>query len=107
MIFFVSLFYIISFLLFLCVKNHSLTIGSTVGAPLGESLWKLPNKRFHPDYYTTIKKPISMAHIRNKLKQGEYGNITEMTADLYLMLDNAKKWHPPTNKVHKVRSDTL
>lgn len=73
------------------------------GAPLGESLWKLPNRRFHPEYYTLVKKPISMAQIRNKLKKGEYVNITEMTADLYLMLDNAKKALPSTHKVHKVR----
>lgn len=43
-----------------------------------------------------------MAQIRNKLKKTEYVNITEMTADLYLMLDNAKKALPATHKVHKV-----
>lgn len=69
--------------------------------PLGESLWKLPNRRFHPEYYFTITKPISMAQIRNKLKKGEYVNITDLTADLYLMLDNAKKAFPSTHKVHK------
>lgn len=71
------------------------------GAPLGESLWKLPNRRFHPEYYLTISKPISMAQIRNKLKKGEYNNITDLTADLYLMIDNAKKAFPATHKVHK------
>ncbi|XP_055708043.1 protein polybromo-1 isoform X1 [Phlebotomus papatasi] len=71
------------------------------GAPLGESLWKLPNRRFHQDYYNTVKKPISMAQVRNKLKKGAYSNITDMTADLYLMLDNAKKAYPATHKVHK------
>lgn len=71
------------------------------GAPLGESLWKLPNRRFHPEYYELIKKPISMAQIRNKLKKGLYANITEMTADLYQMIDNAKKAHPNAHKVHR------
>lgn len=71
------------------------------GAPLGESLWKLPNRRFHPEYYFTITKPISMAQIRNKLKKSEYTNITDLTADLYLMIDNAKKAFPPTHKVHR------
>lgn len=71
------------------------------GAPLGESLWKLPNRRFHPEYYFTITKPISMAQIRNKLKKSEYSNITDLTADLYLMIDNAKKAFPPTHKVHR------
>lgn len=71
------------------------------GAPLGESLWKLPNRRFHQDYYSLINKPISMAQIRNKLKKAEYSNITDLTADLYLMIDNAKKAFPSTHKVHK------
>lgn len=71
------------------------------GAPLGESLWKLPNRRFHPEYYVQIKKPISMIQIRNKLKKGAYSNVTEMTADLYLMIDNGKKAYPNTHKVHK------
>ncbi|XP_058063027.1 protein polybromo-1 [Anopheles bellator] len=74
---------------------------NAVGAPLGESLWKLPNRRFHPEYYTLIKKPISMAQVRNKLKKGSYAHITDMTADLYLMLDNAKKANPPNHKIHK------
>ncbi|XP_050071775.1 protein polybromo-1 [Anopheles maculipalpis] len=74
---------------------------NALGAPLGESLWKLPNKRFHPEYYNLIKKPISMAQIRNKLKKGIYTHITDMTADLYLMLDNAKKANAPSTKIHK------
>lgn len=84
-------------------KQHKIFIDhpNASGAPLGESLWKLPNRRFHPDYYFEITKPISMAQIRNKLKKGEYANITDLTADLYIMLDNAKKAFPTTHKVHK------
>ncbi|XP_058117196.1 protein polybromo-1 isoform X2 [Anopheles coustani] len=74
---------------------------NTNGAPLGESFWKLPNRRFHPEYYTLIKKPISMAQVRNKLKKGMYAHITDLTADLYLMLDNAKKANPSNSKIHK------
>lgn len=83
-------------------KPKTLIDPNAPGAPLGESLWKLPNRRFSPDYYVSIKKPISMAQIRNKLKRSEYSNITEMTADLYTMLDNAKKAFPDTHKTHKV-----
>lgn len=61
----------------------------------------MPNRRFHPEYYGSITKPISMAQIRNKLKKSEYANITELTADLYLMIDNAKKAFAVTHKVHK------
>lgn len=105
---FVSLCLVFSCVFFylppICV-NESITLMSdhpnASGAPLGESLWKLPNRRFHPEYYFNITKPISMAQIRNKLKKGEYNNITDLTADLYLMIDNAKKAFPATHKVHK------
>lgn len=62
------------------------------GAALGDSLWKLPNRRFHPEYYFKITRPISLAQIGNKLKKGEYNNrINNLTADLMLMIENAKK----------------
>lgn len=68
---------------------------------MGESLWKLPNKRFHPEYYTIIKKPLSMSMIQKKLKKNEYANVTEMSTDLYLMIDNAKKANLPSSKIYK------
>lgn len=42
-----------------------------------------------------------MSQIRKKLKKGDYVNITDLTADLYMMLDNAKKAFPGTHKVYK------
>ncbi|KAI8118365.1 Protein polybromo-1 [Lucilia cuprina] len=80
--------------------GHSEHPGAT-GPPLGTSLWKLPVRRFHPEYFELIKRPISMSQIHNKLNKGEYANISDLTADLYLMLDNAKKAFPPTHRTHK------
>lgn len=71
------------------------------GPPLGNSLWKLPVRRFHPEYFELIKRPISMSQIHTKLKKGDYANISDLTADLYLMLDNAKKAFPSTHRTHK------
>lgn len=71
------------------------------GPPLGNSLWKLPVRRFHPEYFELIKRPISLSQIHNKLKKGDYANISDLTGDLYLMLDNAKKAFPPTHRTHK------
>ncbi|XP_064554339.1 protein polybromo-1 [Drosophila montana] len=71
------------------------------GPPLGNSLWKLPVRRFHPEYFELIKRPISMSQIHTKLKKGDYANISDLTGDLYLMLDNAKKAFPITHRTHK------
>uniref|UniRef100_A0A182Q1C5 Polybromo-1 n=1 Tax=Anopheles farauti TaxID=69004 RepID=A0A182Q1C5_9DIPT len=68
-------------------------------------LWQLFDQLYNTantnEYYNIIKKPISMAQIRNKLKKGVYAHVTDMTADLYLMLDNAKKANPSNSKIHK------
>lgn len=64
-------------------------------------MWKLPNRRFHPEYYTLIKKPISMSEIQKKLKKNEYANVTDLSTDLYQMLDNAKKANPTSSKTYK------
>lgn len=86
--------------MFFCAQLTDID-GSLGGTPLGDSLWKLPNRRFHPEYYTLIKKPISMAVIQKKLKKNEYANVTELSTDLYQMIDNAKKANLSSTKTHK------
>lgn len=42
-----------------------------------------------------------MSMIQKKLKKNDYANVTELSADLYQMIDNAKKANLPTTKTHK------
>lgn len=42
-----------------------------------------------------------MSMIQKKLKKGEYANITELSTDLYQMLDNAKKANTSSSKTYK------
>lgn len=42
-----------------------------------------------------------MSQIRKKLNGGNYTNITDLTSDLYQMIDNAKKAFPPTHKSNR------
>lgn len=42
-----------------------------------------------------------MSMIQKKLKKNEYLNVTELSADLYLMIDNAKKANLPSSKTYK------
>lgn len=39
--------------------------------------------------------------IQKKLKKNEYSNVTELSTDLYQMLDNAKKANPTASKTYK------
>lgn len=42
-----------------------------------------------------------MSVVQKKLKKNEYANVTELSADLYLMIDNAKKANPSSSKTYK------
>ncbi|KAL7016182.1 hypothetical protein ACKWTF_009954 [Chironomus riparius] len=42
-----------------------------------------------------------MSMIQKKLKKNEYANVTELSTDLYLMIDNAKKANLPSSKIYK------
>lgn len=44
---------------------------------------------------------MAMSIIQKKLKKGEYSNVTDLSTDLYLMIDNAKKANPPTSRIYK------
>lgn len=45
-------------------------ISSFSGVRMSEYYWKLPSKRLYPDYYKSIKNPISLYQIRTKIKVG-------------------------------------
>ncbi|XP_034240054.1 protein polybromo-1 isoform X2 [Thrips palmi] len=71
------------------------------GNNLSQPFWKLPSKRYYPDYYKEIKNPISLQQIRNKLIKGEYGTVSEVAGDLNVMFENAKKYNRPDSKLYK------
>lgn len=71
------------------------------GHLLSEPFWKLPSKRYYPDYYKEIKNPVSLSQIRNKLKRGDYGTISEVAGDMNIMFENAKKYNRPDSRLYK------
>ena len=63
------------------------------GNNLAEPFLTLPSKRELPDYYETIKNPISLNAIRKKLKNNEYSDTEGLYNDLNLMFENCKKYN--------------
>lgn len=70
--------------------------------PLSEPFWRLPSKRFYPDYYREIKNPISLTQIRRKVTNKAYGTVSEVAGDMNIMFENAKKYNVQTSKLYKV-----
>ncbi|XP_046358124.1 protein polybromo-1-like isoform X2 [Haliotis rufescens] len=83
--------------LYYAVKNYK----TPNGDQLSEPFLKLPSKRFYPDYYEEIKKPISLYNIRKKLKVNQYRNLGELQVDLNLVFDNAKHYNQDTSKLYR------
>mgnify|MGYP005983777379 FL=1 len=72
---------------------------------LSEPFWKLPSKRFYPDYYREIKNPVSLTQIKRKLTNHAYGTISEVAGDMTVMFENAKKYNQPSSRLYKVSPD--
>ncbi|XP_048738876.1 LOW QUALITY PROTEIN: protein polybromo-1-like [Ostrea edulis] len=71
------------------VKNYKLPSGETIFEPFV----KLPSKRFYPDYYEEIAKPMSLSNVRKKIKFNQYRNLDQVAADLNQVFDNAKQYN--------------
>jgi len=46
--------------------------------------------RAEPDYYETVTTPMDLSMIQQKLKNEEYDDVEQMSADIQLILSNAK-----------------
>lgn len=86
--------------MFEAVRTVANNTGTTL---LTEPFWRLPSRRFYPDYYKEIKNPVSLTQIRRKLTKCAYGTVSEVAGDLTIMFENAKKYNIPSSKLYKVR----
>ncbi|RXK37656.1 hypothetical protein M231_05068 [Tremella mesenterica] len=53
-----------------------------------------------PEYAKVIKKPIDLHIIKAKLDDGVYEDVSEVNADMKLMIRNATTYNPPNHAVH-------
>ncbi|KAL5013533.1 hypothetical protein ScPMuIL_007803 [Solemya velum] len=85
--------------LFNAIRNFRTPDGYTISEPF----LKLPSRRFYPDYYEEIKKPMSLLNIRKRVKNRQYRNLEEMSADLNTLFENAKRYNADESKLYKVK----
>lgn len=71
------------------------------GLPMAEPFWKLPSRRAYPNYYKEIKNPVSLNQIKNKIRRGSYGTLSEVAGDMNIMFENAKQYNAPTSRLYK------
>ncbi|WWD20660.1 hypothetical protein CI109_105136 [Kwoniella shandongensis] len=77
----------------LSIYNRILQSKDSDGEDMSQPFIKLPNKRSFPDYYETIKHPMSLEIVHQKLLAGEYQTLKEVCADLGQIFNNAKRYN--------------
>lgn len=58
-----------------------------------DSFIRIPKKRQDPAYYEVVANPIDLQRIQQKIKTEEYDDVEDMTADMMLLVKNAKQFH--------------
>jgi len=54
---------------------------------------ELPPRKIYPDYYSLIRRPISIKEIKKRIKNNEYMSIHEFRGDFELMFANARTYN--------------
>jgi hypothetical protein len=69
---------------------HQTPVQSKLSPPYGRDDTLTLQKQF-PDYYETIKHPMCLDDVRQKLDKQEYETLKEVTADIGQIFINAKR----------------
>ncbi|KAG1152549.1 hypothetical protein G6F37_004143 [Rhizopus arrhizus] len=62
---------------------------------------KLPSKKEYPDYYQIIRHPIALETIKSKIDKKVYQHISQMKADIELMVSNAKRYNVKSSQIYE------
>ncbi|CAG5124399.1 unnamed protein product [Candidula unifasciata] len=81
--------------------NHVKNFTNSKGEVIADTFQKLPSKKFYPDYYKEIKKPMSLKKIRYKIEMNMYETLMDLAHDLNLTFENAKKYNQDESQIHK------
>ncbi|CAL8069132.1 unnamed protein product [Orchesella dallaii] len=75
------------------------------GVLLCEAFIRVPKRRQEPAYYEVVSNPMDMIRIQQKIKMDEYEDIEQMSADVDLMVANAKAFYKRSTQEYKDAGD--
>lgn len=58
-----------------------------------EAFVRAPKRRQEPQYYEVVTSPMDFIKIQQRIKTDEYEEVEDMTADVELMVNNAKAFY--------------
>ena len=71
------------------------------GRQLSELFLVKPPKKYYPDYYILIKRPIALDAIKKKINEKRYSTSREVLEDLHLMFSNARIYNEEGSLVYE------
>lgn len=66
-----------------------------------ELFYEVPSRKFYPDYYALIKKPIALDGIRRRINGTSYTGLDDLKKDLEQMYQNARTYNEPGSTVYE------
>lgn len=76
------------------IRNHK----KEDGAALCDTFIRVPKRRQEPSYYEIVSNPIDLLRVQQKLKTDSYEDLDELTADIELLVNNAKAFYKPDSE---------
>ena len=65
---------------------------------LCHSFMRVPKRCHEPAYYEIVTNPIDLLRVQQKLKTKSYEDLNELTADIELLVNNAKAFYIPESE---------
>ncbi|KAG8184625.1 hypothetical protein JTE90_022674 [Oedothorax gibbosus] len=79
------------------IRNHK----TEDGRLLCESFIRAPNRRSLADYYDIVTSPIDLMKIQQKLKTDDYVDVQQLSADVELLVNNAKSYYKKSSQEYR------
>ncbi|KAH0432555.1 Bromodomain-containing protein, partial [Aureobasidium melanogenum] len=81
--------------------DHLKSAKDKTGRLIADLFIDLPSKKELPDYYHTIKLPIAISTVQDKLERYEYPTLSTVESDIKRMVANAKQYNDDKSTVYQ------
>ncbi|KAG9696317.1 Bromodomain-containing protein, partial [Aureobasidium melanogenum] len=81
--------------------DHLKSAKDKTGRLIADLFIDLPSKKELPDYYRTIKLPIAISTVQDKLERHEYPTLSTVESDIKRMVANAKQYNDDKSTVYQ------
>lgn len=91
--------------MFQALYNAMQTCKGEDGHLLSETLIRAPSKRSQSDYYELVTNPMDLLTIHQKMRANDYADLDQLSADVGLMVENAKLYYKEDSAEYKDAED--